>query len=281
MSVAGGDAVIHPSAVVAGGARLGRGVRVGPWCSVGPDVVLGDGVELVSHAVVDGHATLAEGVRLMPFASVGLAPQDVKYRGEPTRVEIGARTLLREHSTVHRGSVGGEGVTRVGADCLIMCVAHVGHDCQLGDRVILANNVTLGGHVRIGDTVFVGGNSAVHQFVRIGRQAVVGGMTGVEADVIPYGACLGDRARLTGLNLIGLKRRGFERARIHALRAAFRALFSGEGVFSERLARTRAGWGEDPAVREILDFVDVRSRRGLMRARRLAAVEDEAAGEAA
>lgn len=279
--MSGSENLIHPSAVVAEGARLGRGVRIGPWCTVGPDAVLGDGVELVSHAAVDGHATLGEGVKLMPFASVGLPPQDLKYKGEPTRVEIGPRTVLREHSTVHRGSVGGAGVTRVGADCLIMCVAHVGHDCQLSDRVILANNVTLGGHVEIGDTVFVGGNSAVHQFVRIGRQSVVGGMTGVEADVIPYGACLGDRARLTGLNLIGLKRRGFERARIHALRAAFRSLFAVEGVFSDRLARTRAGWGDDPAVGEILAFVDVRSKRGLMRARRAAAAEDEAGGEAA
>ncbi len=277
----GENVTIHPSAIVDRGARLGRGVRIGPWCTVGPDAVLGDGVELVSHAVVDGHAVLGEGVRMMPFSSVGLAPQDVKYGGEPTRVEIGPRTLLREHSTVHRGSVGGEGVTRVGADCLIMCVAHVGHDCQVGDRVILANNVTLGGHVQIGDTVFVGGNSAVHQFVRIGRQAVVGGMTGVEADMIPYGACLGHRARLTGLNLIGLKRRGFERARIHALRAAFRALFGTEGVFAERLARARAVWGEDPAVGEMLAFVEFRSRRGLMRARRTATAEDEAAGEVA
>ncbi|MFT8242727.1 acyl-ACP--UDP-N-acetylglucosamine O-acyltransferase [Roseomonas sp. BN140053] len=273
-------AEIHPTAIIAAGARLGQGVRVGPWCSVGADAVLGDGVQLVSHAVVDGHTTLGEGVTLMPFASVGLPPQDLKYKGEPTRLEIGARTVLREHSTVHRGSVGGHGLTRVGADCLIMACAHVGHDCTLADHVILANNVMLGGHVEIGDTVFVGGGAAVHQFVRIGRQSVIGGMSGVEADVIPYGACLGDRARLTGLNLIGLKRRGFDRARIHALRAAFRSLFAAEGVFSDRLAQARNRWGTDPAMAEILNFMAVQSRRGLMRARTHAVVEDEAGGEA-
>ncbi|UFN50823.1 acyl-ACP--UDP-N-acetylglucosamine O-acyltransferase [Roseomonas sp. OT10] len=281
MSVTASSAEVHPSAIVAPGARLGAGVRIGPWCSVSAEAVLGDGVQLVSHAVVDGDTRLGEGVVLMPFASVGLPPQDLKYKGEPTRVEIGARTVLREHSTIHRGSVGGHGVTRVGADCLIMACAHVGHDCTLSDKVILANNVMLGGHVEIGDTVFVGGGAAVHQFVRIGRQSVIGGMSGVEADVIPYGACLGDRARLTGLNLIGLKRRGFDRARIHALRAAFRSLFGGEGVFSERLRRTRERWGQDAAVAEILGFMDTHSRRGLMKARRLKTAEDEPAGEAA
>ncbi|MFC0408194.1 acyl-ACP--UDP-N-acetylglucosamine O-acyltransferase [Roseomonas elaeocarpi] len=274
-------AEIHPTAIIAEGARLGEGVRIGPWCTVGPKAVLGNGVELVSHAVVDGETTLGDGAVLMPFASVGLPPQDLKYKGEPTRVEVGARTILREHSTVHRGSVGGHGVTRIGDDCLIMACAHVGHDCNLSHHVILANNVMLGGHVEIGDTTFVGGGAAVHQFVRIGRQAVVGGMSGVEADVIPYGACLGDRARLTGLNLIGLKRRGFSRDRINALRAAVRTLFARDGVFADRLSRTRSTWGEDPAVAEILGFMDARSRRGLMRARVHGQREDDAAGEVA
>ncbi|APT57421.1 acyl-[acyl-carrier-protein]--UDP-N-acetylglucosamine O-acyltransferase [Roseomonas gilardii] len=274
-------AEIHPSAIVAEGARLGAGVKIGPWCSVSAQAVLEEGVELVSHAVVDGDTRIGPGTKLMPFASVGLPPQDLKYKGEPTRVEIGARCTFREHSTIHRGSVGGHGLTRIGDNCLIMACAHVGHDCTLSDNVILANNVMLGGHVEIGDTVFVGGGAAVHQFVRIGRQAVIGGMSGIEADVIPYGACLGDRARLTGLNLIGLKRRGFSRPRIHALRAAVRSLFASDGVFSERLARTRASWGEDPAVAEILAFVDTHSRRGLMRARVHGLREDEAPGEAA
>lgn len=273
---------VHPSAVVAEGASLAEGVRVGPFCVVGPGARLGPRVELASHVVLDGEVHLAEDVRVAPYASLGLPPQDLKYRGEPTRVEVGPRTAIREHATVHRGSVGGDGATRIGADCLVMCVAHVGHDCQVADRVILANNVTLGGHVSVGDTVFVGGNSAVHQFVRIGRQAVVGGMSGVETDVIPYGACLGDRARLTGLNLIGLKRRGFDRAQVASLRAAFRALFRPEErpapPLPARLAAARARWRDDPAVAEILDFAEAHSRRGIMRARRSA---DESAAEAA
>lgn len=272
---------IHPSAIVEPGAVLGQGVRIGPYCTVGADAVLADGVRLVSHAVVDGHTRLAEGVTLMPFASVGLPPQDLKYRGEPTRLEIGARTLLREHSTIHRGSVGGEGVTRVGADCLVMACAHIGHDCQLSHHVILANNVMLGGHVEIGDTVFVGGGAAIHQFVRIGRQSVVGGMSGVERDLIPYGACMGDRARLTGLNVIGLRRRGFDKARIQALRALVSDVFAGEGERAERLGPARARWGGDPAAAEILDFLTGRSRRRFMGLRRHGAAQDEAAGEAA
>ncbi len=205
-------------------------------------------------------------MKVFPSATIGLPPQDLKYRGQPTRVEIGPRTQIREHVTIHRGSVGGEGVTRIGADCLLMVGAHVAHDCTLGDRVILANNVLLAGHVTIGDTVFVGGGAAVHQFVRIGRHAVIGGVTRVEADVIPYGSAMGNRARLVGLNLIGLQRRGFSRAEIHTLRAAFRSLLSLPGLFEERVAATEAAFGSDPRVAEILAFIRADSRRGLCRA---------------
>jgi len=266
---------IHPSAAVAPSAVIGAGCRIGPACVVGPHVVLEAGVELVSHVVVDGHTRLGTGVKVFPFATIGMAPQDLKYKGEPTRCEIGPRTLIREHATIHRGSVGGAGVTKVGADCMIMAVAHVAHDCTLHDRVIIANNVMLGGHVEIGDTVFVGGGTAVHQFVRIGRQAVIGGMSGVEADVIPYGSAMGNRARLLGLNLIGLKRRGFSRAQIHTLRAAFRLLFKEPGVFSERVEQAAARWPEDAQVAEILAFIRSPSRRGLCKAGRGIGMEDE------
>jgi UDP-N-acetylglucosamine acyltransferase len=272
------SAVIHPTAVVAEGARIGANCRIGPWCVVSAGAVLEEGVFLQSHAVIDGQVHLGPGVQVMSFASVGLPPQDLKYKGEPTRVEIGARTVIREHATIHRGSVGGHGVTRVGADCLIMCVAHVGHDCELDHHVILANNVMLGGHVRIADTVFVGGGAAIHQFVRIGRQVVIGGMSGVEADVIPFGAVMGNRARLTGLNLIGLKRRGFPRAQIHVLRGLYRTLFRSPGVFEERVAAVEAEHGADPVVREILDFVRADSRRGLCKAGR-EIVDDEDTAE--
>ncbi|WP_458096561.1 acyl-ACP--UDP-N-acetylglucosamine O-acyltransferase [Roseomonas sp. WA12] len=259
---------IHPTAIVAEGARIAASAVIGPYATVGAQCVLDDGVQIGAHAVIDGITHLAEGVQVLPFASVGLPPQDLKYKGEPTSVIVGARSIIREHATVHRGSVGGEGITRVGSDCLIMCVAHVGHDCQLADKVILANNVMLGGHVHIGDNVFVGGGTAIHQSVRIGRQAVIGGMSGVERDVIPFGSCMGNRARLIGLNLIGLKRRGFGREAINSLRAAYRGLFLGRGTFDARIALVAQDQGEQPQVAEILAFIEGSSRRGLMRAGR-------------
>jgi UDP-N-acetylglucosamine acyltransferase len=228
-------------------------------------VVLGDDVELVSHVVVDGDTTIGDGAVLYPFCTVGLAPQDLKYRGEPTRTEIGARTQIREHCTIHRGTVTGSGVTRVGADCLLMAVVHVAHDCALGDGVVVANNVVMGGHVTIGDNAVIGGAAAIHQFVRIGRAAMIGGVSGVEADVIPFGSVIGNRARLAGLNVVGLKRRGYDRAQIGALRAAFRTLFRNHGVFADRLAQVRAESGDDPLVGEILAFIDGPSHRGLIR----------------
>src|SRR5271166_4307274 len=256
---------IHPTAVVARGAALGRNVRVGPFCVIGPDVVVEDGCELVAHVVVDGHTRIGPGVTLFPFCTVGLPPQDLKYKGEPTRCEIGARTHVREHCTIHRGTGTGVGVTRVGSDCLLMAVVHVAHDCALGDGVIVANNVVMGGHVTIGDNAVIGGAAALHQFVRIGRAAMVGGVSGVEADVVPFATVMGNRAYLSGLNLVGLKRRGFERSEIHVLRRAYRCLFREEGVFAKRLAETREKFGADPLVAEVLAFIDAPSHRGLIR----------------
>ena len=184
------------------------------------------------------------------------APQDLKYRGEPTRCDIGARTQVREHCSIHRGTATGRGVTSVGADCLLMAVAHVAHDCSLGDHVIVANNVVMGGHVSIGDHAVIGGSAAIHQFVRIGRAAMIGGVSGVEGDVIPFGSVIGNRARLAGLNVVGLKRRGFEKAAIMSLRGAFKILFKDEGVFARRLTETRAAYGHDPLVAEVLAFID-------------------------
>ena len=264
---------IHPSALVARGAEIGRGVRIGPFCTVGPDVVLEDGVQLISHVVVEGCTRIGAGVVVYPFCTIGMAPQDLKYQGEPTGCEIGARTQIREHCTIHRGTVTGTGTTRVGTDTMLMAVTHVAHDCQVGDHVIIANNVVMGGHVTIADNAVIGGASALHQFVRIGRGAMVGGASGVEGDVIPFGSVLGNRARLAGLNVIGLKRRGFEKAHILALRAAFRTLFRQEGVFAQRLAEARARYANDTLVTEILDFIDAPSHRGLIRA-------EVAAGEA-
>ncbi len=270
---------IHPTAIVAPGAAVAPDAVIGPWCSIGPDVVIEAGARLISNVVVDGHTTIGADVVAYPFVTIGLAPQDLKYKGEPTETVIGPRTQIREHCTIHRGTVTGTGVTRVGADCLLMAVVHVAHDCTLGNNIVVANNVVMGGHVTIGDYAVIGGASALHQFVRIGRGAMVGGVSGVEADVAPFCTVLGNRAWLSGLNLVGLKRRGADRASLHRLRTAFRALFVGAAdgaVFAERFARVRET-AEDPFVIEMLDFIAAPSRRGLIRhtARRL---EDDEPG---
>lgn len=275
--------VVHPTALVAPGARLGQGVVIGPWCSVGPDVTIEDGVELISHVVVDGHTRLGAGSRYFPFCTVGMAPQDLKYKGEPTRCEIGAGTVVREHVTIHRGTATGSGLTKVGQNVLIMANAHVAHDCVLGDRVIIVNNVVMGGHVTIEDDARIMGSAAIHQFVRIGHAALVGGVAGVEADVIPYGSVLGNRARLIGLHWIWLRRNGVQSDEIHRMRKAFLTLYPKNGCaedpFSVRLERVRAEFGDNPRVREILDFIDAPSRRGLVRPARqdLERVETEGA----
>lgn len=259
-------ASVHPTAIVAHGAELGPGVQIGPFCTVGPDVVIEAGAKLVSHVVVEGHTRIGQDAQLFPFCTVGLAPQDMKYKNEPTRCEIGPRTLIREHCTIHRGTVTGVGTTRVGADCMLMAVVHVAHDCQLGNNVIIANNAVMGGHVTIDDFAVVGGAAAIHQFVRIGRAAMIGGVSGVEGDVIPFGSVIGNRARLAALNVIGLKRRGFSKAAIQRLHIAFKTLYSKEGVFAQRLEATRARFGADPLVAEVLAFIDAPSHRGLIRA---------------
>ena len=257
---------IHPSAMVNRAAVLGRDVQIGPFCTVGPDVTIEDGARLVSHVVVDGHTRIGADAVLYPFCTVGLAPQDLKYKGEPTQCEIGARTQVREHCTIHRGTATGRGITSVGDGCMLMAVAHVAHDCVLGNNVIVANNVVMGGHVTIGDYAVIGGAAAIHQFVRIGRAAMIGGVSGVEGDVIPFGSVIGNRARLAGLNVIGLKRRGFEKAAIMSLRTAFQSLFKGSGIFADRLEETRREFGADPLVAEVLAFIGGDSHRGLIRA---------------
>lgn len=258
--------MIHPSAIIEPGARIGVDVEIGPWCHVGARAEIGDRTRLVSHVVVDGDTTIGEAAVIYPFCTVGMAPQDLKYKNEPTRCVIGPRTQLREHCSIHRGTVTGSGITTIGADCLLMAVVHVAHDCELGDGVVIANNVVMGGHVSIGDNAVIGGSAALHQFVRIGRGAMVGGVSGVEADVIPFGSVIGNRARLAALNVIGLRRRGADRASVHGLRAAVRDLFSGVGVFADRLAAVRATHGDEPLVAEVLAFIDAPSKRGLIRA---------------
>ena len=256
---------VHATAVVAPGARLGEGTTIGPYCVLGAGVELGDGVVLHSHVVVEGRTRIGARTQIFPFASIGHRPQDLKYRGEDSELIIGADNVIREHVTMNPGTEGGGMVTRVGDGCLFMMGSHVAHDCHIGDRVIMANNATLGGHVIVEEEAIIGGLSAVHQFVRIGRNAIVGGMTGVEHDVIPYGLAMGERAHLHGINVVGLKRRGFERAEIQALAQAVDALFSGEETLAERIERLARMPGDVRGVGDIVNFVRDDSSRALCR----------------
>ncbi|RUT32730.1 acyl-ACP--UDP-N-acetylglucosamine O-acyltransferase [Arsenicitalea aurantiaca] len=254
---------IHPTAIVGSGARLGVGVRIGPFCIVGDEVVLGDGVELVSHAVVEGLTEIGAGTRIFPFASIGHQPQDLKYEGEPSRVVIGARCVIREAVTINPGTRGGIMETRIGDDCLIMANAHVAHDCVLGNHVILANYVGVAGHCTVGDYVIFGGICVVHQYVRIGSHAFIGAQSMVDADVIPYGMALGNRANLAGLNLVGLKRRGFDREAIHSLRAAYRMIFSTEGTLRERVEDAAQLFESEPMVQDVVAFITAAKDRAI------------------
>jgi UDP-N-acetylglucosamine acyltransferase len=248
------EARIHPSAIVEPGARIAAGVTVGPFSIVGPEVTLAEGVTVKSHAVVTGWTEIGEGSVIFPFATVGEVPQDLKFKGEHTRLIVGRRTRIREGATLNIGTEGGGGVTRVGDDCLIMTGAHVGHDAQIGNRVILVNQVAIAGHCVLGDDVIVGGLSGVHQWVRIGQGAIIGAVTMVTNDVLPYGLVQGPRGELDGLNLVGLKRRGVDRTEIMALRAAYQMLAQGEGTFLDR-ARRLSEESESSLVRQITDFI--------------------------
>ena len=254
---------IHPTAIVAPGAELAGDVVVGPYCVIGRDVRLGPRVSLHSHAVVDGRTTIGEGTRLFPFASIGLEPQDLKYRGEKSELVIGCNNTIREYVTMNPGTAGGGMVTRIGNDCLFMVGAHVAHDCQIGNHVVMANNATLAGHVVVEDYAVLGGLSAVHQFVRIGKHAMIGGMSGVERDVIPYGQVMGDRARLYGLNIIGMQRRGFSREDIQGLRNAYQFLFSTDGTFIDRVNETAERFSGIGPVDDIIEFIRADSSRAI------------------
>ncbi|MBO6948368.1 MAG: acyl-ACP--UDP-N-acetylglucosamine O-acyltransferase [Rhodospirillales bacterium] len=252
---------IHPTAIIDPNAEIGTGVKVGPYSIVGAGVKLGDGVELMSHVVVAGSTSVGAGTRIFPFSSIGHQPQDLKFKGEASSLEIGERNVIREHVTMNPGTEGGGLMTRTGNDCLFMVGAHVAHDCQIGNNVILVNNATMAGHVSVEDWAIVGGLSAVHQFVRIGKHAMIGGMSGVEHDVIPYGTVTGNRAKLEGLNIVGLKRRGFSRDMIHEIRKAYRMIFAEEGTMAERLQDVIEDFSDNEPVMEIVTFIQSDSSR--------------------
>lgn len=252
---------IHPTAIIHDGAKLGEGVSVGPWSIVGPQVTLGDRVTLQSSVVIQGHTEIGADSHVHPFAVLGGSPQHLAHKGEDTRLIVGERNQIREHVTMHTGTVKGGGVTAVGNDCLFMVGSHVAHDCAVGNNVVLANNASLGGHVQVGDFVFLGGLCGVHQFARIGRYSFVGGAAMVTKDVIPYGSVWGNHARLEGLNLVGLKRRGFSRDLILSLRTAYRMMFAPEGTFQERLDDVLENFSDIPQVVEIVQFIREDSNR--------------------
>ena len=258
---------VHPSAVVDPAARLGNDVTIGPFCLVGPQADIADGATLESHVVLRGDVRIGPRTRIYPFVTIGYEPQDVSFKGEESRIEIGADTLIREQVTINPGTARGRRLTKIGDGCFLMVGSHVAHDCTLGDGVIMANLATLAGHVTVGHHVILGGLCAVHQFVRIGDFAFVGGMAGVERDVIPFGMVMGERARLAGLNLVGLKRRGVPRDDIHRMRAAFDGLFHGDGEWRNRLDVVRDRHGDLEAVRRILDFLTTDSRRKILHAK--------------
>ena len=259
---------VHSTAIVEDGAKLGDGVSVGPYSIISAKVRLGEGTKVHPHAVIGGDTTIGTACEIFPFASVGLPPQDRKYHGEASRLEIGDRCTIREHVTINPGTEGGGLLTRIGTDCLILVGAHVAHDCQIGNNVILVNHATLGGHCRIGDYVILGGLSAVHQFVRIGESGFVGGMSGVENDIIPFGSAIGNRAELGGLNIVGLTRRGFSREAIHQLRRAYRTLFGPEGTLKERLADVEEEFAGDENVLKIVEFIRQGGDRAICTPRR-------------
>ena len=260
--------MIHPTAVIDPGASLGENVKVGAFAMIGPGVTLGDGCEIGAHAIIESNARIGNRTRVFSFASVGTAPQDLKFRGEETWVEIGEGCTIREYVTVNRGTVPGGGVTRVGNGVLLMAYCHIAHDCHIGDRVIMANAAMLAGHVDIGTGAIIGGIVGIHQFVRIGSYAIVGAMSGIPLDIPPYVTAVvarGQKGRgLFGLNLIGLKRNGFSEETIAELKKAYRILFRSGLTKGEALSRAEAETAPLPEVRHLLEFVRT-SKRGVQR----------------
>ncbi len=260
MSTVTQTTTIHPTAVVNAGARMGDECFVGPYCIIGDEVELGNGVRLDSHCVVDGRTTIGAGTHVFPFVSIGLASQDLKYKGEPSETRIGERNQIREFVTIHRGTAGGGLLTKIGDDCLIMAQAHVAHDCVLGDGVIMANAATLAGHVVIEDRANIGAYSGVHQFCRVGKEAYIGGYSVVVKDALPFGLTVGNHAKCYGLNITGMKRRGYSRAAIDSLHHAFHLLLSAKLNTTQAVERIKEEIADSPEVSDLLRFIEASDR---------------------
>lgn len=257
------DVEVGPFTVIEQGARIAAGTRIGPHCAIGGHVSLGENCELLSHVVVAGRTTIGARAWIFPFASLGHQPQDLKYAGEPSTLTIGTDCLIREGVTMNPGTSGGGMETSVGDHCAFLANSHVGHDSRVGSHVIFSNNVMLAGHCRVDDYVIIGGGAAVIQYTHVGAHAFVGGMSGLENDLIPYGMAIGNRARLNGLNIVGLQRRGFTREQIHALRRAYRLLFADEGTLKERLDDVATTFVDNPIVQEIVAYIRADRKKSL------------------
>ncbi len=252
--------MIHNSSVIDKKANVSKKVKIGPFCYVGPNVELKDNVQLVSNVHIEGNTTVGEGTKIFPFASIGTQPQDLKFKGEKSKLVIGKNNVIREYVTINPGTEGGGSKTAIGDNCLFMISSHIAHDCIIGNKVIIANNVPLGGHVTIEDSVVIGGNSAVQQFTRIGRLAMIGGMTGVLKDVIPFGLSIGNRNYLQGLNLIGLRRHNYDNHKIKGLNKAYKEIFA-SGNLHQNLSKINGDFKDNELVREVIKFIEKDKKR--------------------
>ncbi len=252
---------IHPTAIVSSGAIIGSNVKIGPYCLVGEKVKLGSNVVLKSHVVIEGDTIIGDDTIIYPFASIGQPPQILKYKGEKSRTIIGSNNIIREYVTIQAGSEDGGMVTTVGDHCLLMVGSHIGHDCKVGNKAVLANYASLAGHVEVGDYVIIGGLAAVHQYVRIGDHAMIGGLSGLARDLIPFGLATNDRAVLEGINLVGMKRRGFDK--VHTIQAlqAVNEIFLGEGILAKKIEKAATKYKDNSIVEQIIKFLKQDSAR--------------------
>ncbi|MEM7617563.1 MAG: acyl-ACP--UDP-N-acetylglucosamine O-acyltransferase [Pseudomonadota bacterium] len=246
---------IHPTAIIGDHVIIGQNVSIGPYSVISDNVKIGDNCQIMSHVVISGNSLIGKNNQIFSFASIGSAPQDLKFSGENSSLKIGDNNIIREYVTINPGTKGGGMVTHIGSNCLFMIGSHIAHDCIIGDHVVIANNSAIAGHVEIGDHAIIGGLSGIRQFIRIGAHAMIGGMTGVENDVIPYGQAVGERAFLSGLNLVGLKRRGFSKENINNLRRAFKLLFNDSNVLNKRVEIVQDMFQDDDYVQNIVDFI--------------------------
>ena len=252
--------MIHKTAIIDSNAKISKNVKIGPYCVIGPNVEIDEETDIQSHVYITGNTKIGKNNKIYPFASIGNDPQDLKFKGEDTKLEIGNNNKIREYVTINPGTEGGGGLTKVGNNCLFMVSAHIAHDCVVGNNVILANNVPLGGHAHIDDNVIIGGNSAVQQFTRVGKSAMIGGMCGVVRDIIPYGIAHGNRSVLQGLNLIGLRRKNIPNKEIMILNEAYKEIFKNQNL-TENVNTLTSDFKSNKLVTEVIEFIEKDKKR--------------------